>query len=330
MASILNADGIPQCGGTLIAPDVVLTAAHCLYLISNGGSVEVGRYDYGSADNFDAFKVVEWKRHPYFSMSEKTNDFLLLFLDAASEFPFVALNSNANVPSTPGESLHIAGWGSIDASGTKYPYILQEVEVKYMPNEECENSMGFIGRASRSYHGQIHEEHLCAIDFNEDSCYGDSGGPLVWQDGKSRNPVQVGLVSWGFACSNNNFPGVYARVSGAYDWIKDTVCERSAYADKAFDCRKKDGEQCLSDVGCFSSFCGVEGICRDAPSPAPSVIKDGKCDTTKDCPVNQTCDKKNCRAGGLLNGSACSGRKECLSKRCTRGFCARTGKNRKA
>ena len=55
----------------------------------------------------------------------------------------------------------------------------------------------------------------------------DRGGPLVIPGMKATEDVQIGVVSWGIGCATQLFPGVYSRVSTVYDWIKETVCEKS-------------------------------------------------------------------------------------------------------
>merc|ERR1712232_911617 len=103
--------------------------------------------------------------------------------------------------------------------------------------EECERSEGTIGGSEENYHDQITDNMLCARDSGEDACQGDSGGPLVLKgSGEGGADVQVGVVSWGVGCSHKDFPGVYARVSSAYDWIREEVCTRSANAPAEFDC----------------------------------------------------------------------------------------------
>ena len=55
----------------------------------------------------------------------------------------------------------------------------------------------------------------------KDACYGDSGGPIF--EVRDGQPVQVGVISSGYGCARPDFSGVYSRVSGAYDWIQDTM-----------------------------------------------------------------------------------------------------------
>ncbi len=83
-----------------------------------------------------------------------------------------------------------------------------------------------VCNAQDAYRGMVDgESMLCAGDMEggKDACNGDSGGPLFFYD-EENNPVQIGVVSWGIGCARPNYPGVYSRVSSAYNWIRDTVC----------------------------------------------------------------------------------------------------------
>jgi hypothetical protein len=139
----------------------------------------------------------------------------------------VKLNNDASLPAE-GDDVKVMGWGVTNTNTGSLSDVLMEVDVSVVTNEKCDASSD----GSDSYEGQITENMLCAMDKGEDSCQGDSGGPLVLGD------TQVGVVSWGIGCADPKFPGVYARVSKAYDWIACEVCrENREFAEEAgFDC----------------------------------------------------------------------------------------------
>ena len=75
-----------------------------------------------------------------------------------------------------------------------------------------------------AYGEGITDSMICAGYPNvglKDSCEGDSGGPLVCNNGG--NAVLAGVVSWGFGCADPEFPGVYARVTTALNWIQSNM-----------------------------------------------------------------------------------------------------------
>jgi len=226
------------CGGSLIARDVVLTAAHC-----KGAPFDVilGRHDLGKNDGQ---KIGITKQMPHKGYNSKTtdNDFMLVFLNKPAtlnnDVALVKVNDDSSTPSV-GASVTVLGWGDTHISDniSKLSDKLMEVDVKVITNNDCDSSSGSVGGYSDSYKGQISDNMLCAKANKQDACQGDSGGPLVTSNG-----VQVGVVSWGISCAHASFPGVYARVSRAYDWIEREVCKGSDYAREAgFSCSGNGG-----------------------------------------------------------------------------------------
>mmetsp|Transcript_32351 Transcript_32351/g.68054 ORF Transcript_32351/g.68054 Transcript_32351/m.68054 type:complete len:315 (+) Transcript_32351:247-1191(+) len=230
------------CGGSLIAKDVILTAAHC-----KGGNYNVvmGRHDWNDNDGQVIAKKSELS-HPDYNARSTDNDFMLVFLNratTASNVDLVSLNSRAAVPSV-GQGVTVMGWGDTDIRDTvsELSNVLMNVNVKAITNQDCDDSEGTINGFSDNYNDRITENMLCARANQRDSCQGDSGGPLVIKGGNAGADVQVGVVSWGVGCASQHFPGVYSRVSRAYDWIESEICEGSKYASEAgFDCSSGTG-----------------------------------------------------------------------------------------
>jgi len=85
-----------------------------------------------------------------------------------------------------------------------------EVDVTVTTNELCNN-----------VYGSINDLHICAMDPGKDSCQGDSGGPLVVKE--NDRWTLIGVVSFGYGCAQPDVPGVYARVTQRFDWIKENT-----------------------------------------------------------------------------------------------------------
>jgi len=211
------------CGGSLIAPRVVLTAAHCNG--SGRNNVVVGAYEYYSADTEGAHRRTcdEWIASPdYQSVNSLDNDYALCLLnepvDIDDDDTKFELNFNDAVP-VSGDPLWAIGLGRLQWNGG-VPDYLQHVEVPYITNDKCDDAYG----------STIRDNMLCAgVDEGGlDSCQGDSGGPIVQiienADG-TKTHVQMGVVSFGYRCAYPGAPGVYARVSSAETWIKEQVCD---------------------------------------------------------------------------------------------------------
>mmetsp|Transcript_19892 Transcript_19892/g.32224 ORF Transcript_19892/g.32224 Transcript_19892/m.32224 type:complete len:357 (+) Transcript_19892:175-1245(+) len=227
------------CGGSLIAKDVILTAAHC-----QGApfDVVVGRHNRKDKDG-EVIPIKKQFPHPNYKESNTDNDFMLVFLKRAANtnaknVKLVKLNKQNSIPKT-GSRVTVMGWGDTDIRDqvSDLSDALMKVQVNVISNNACQSSSGKIDGQNESYKGQITSNMLCAKANRKDSCQGDSGGPLVILK-NGGNDVQVGVVSWGIGCASKDFPGVYARVSRAYDWIEQEVCQGSQYASQGtgFDC----------------------------------------------------------------------------------------------
>ncbi|KAG7353653.1 peptidase S8 family protein [Nitzschia inconspicua] len=236
--SLLNQHGQRACGGVLVAPDVVMTAAHC----SNLEFAQIGRWSLKEElDKYEEFQVeTTMYPHPlYNSGFSFANDAKLLKLNRQSTKTFININENPSLPteasSSVRNSLTVIGFGYTQHGNTKSaPDYLQETTLSYVPNTDCERSQD--PKSPDTYQGLISDSMLCASDTGKDACQGDSGGPLIVRRGSPEDDILVGIVSWGYGCAHPYYPGVFSRVSSFSGWAKMTVCEISSNPPPEYDC----------------------------------------------------------------------------------------------
>jgi trypsin len=210
MANLADSGGGIFCGGSLIAPTVVLAAAHC----AGVSKVYIGRYNVDSnTEVFETFNVVTELIHPSFNGGSMVYDFMLLRLSSSSSRSPVRIDSAQGATLSSGQALEVMGWGTTSSSGSTSS-VLMEVSIGYVTNAVCQAAYGA---------GEITDTMMCAASAGKDSCQGDSGGPLIIKGASAAADVQVGVVSWGSGCADPAYPGVYSRIKMARAWIESTL-----------------------------------------------------------------------------------------------------------
>ena len=212
------------CGGSLIAKDVVLTAAHCLTPQSNSDSLSsISAYVNSTSVNTSPYEYLRSARlvttHESYDSFTIANDIALVFLyDPVEKVPFVKINKNANVPAV-GRSTTAIGLGGLKSPPVIEATYLMEVSMNTVAGSKCSSHYGASNFKNLN--------QICA-GGSKDTCQGDSGGPMFIRGKNAANDVQVGIVSFG-GPGCGRFPGVYTRVSKYSKWIDSNVCAYSKY-----------------------------------------------------------------------------------------------------
>ena len=210
------------CGGSLIAPDRILTAGHCVEDMRIGElRAYVGAYTRQRGGyRYDGLEVdpVDVASHPdYRSLDDggPVNDAAVIRLaQPVPDAPLVTLAEPDAPPLAPGAEALVIGWGvtRTDMRSAPLALRLRQGPLRLLSDRSCSRVYGQDGTFRR-------EVMVCARSRNAmrrpntSPCVGDSGGPLL------SGGVQVGIVSFGISCGALNEPTVFSRVAGLRDFI---------------------------------------------------------------------------------------------------------------
>jgi secreted trypsin-like serine protease len=251
---VSNGRNVFTCGGSLVAPGWVLSAAHCFGEGSSNNPADWTVATHlskasmvGLPPDAEMRKVKRLLVHEGYDKNTQENDIALMELAETLPEPLIALQLEADPAEESNRSVTVTGWGMTrwvvskkDASGHVSFFdgvTNKQVDLTKFESPDLRKAdipLVEVDQCAQAYHGvaqKIDGRNLCAglSQGGVDACQGDSGGPMMTKS-TSGEWRQIGVVSWGYGCAVAHYPGVYTRVSAFSAWIKNVMSSEDVAA----------------------------------------------------------------------------------------------------
>lgn len=215
-----------SCTGTVVAPRIVLTAAHCVEDVESGTftpatdyAVSTGVADPSRAGPLDIFHIVANHVFPGFDPGVLHGDAAILVLDRPTTAPPLSMAGVADAALYGGGAeVRLTGWGLTNANAKEAPANLRMTTMLVQTPSTCKQM------TKDFYKPYLSTAQVCvlAADRKSGGCFGDSGGPAIGvrADGTS---VQLGVTSTGGPGCTTKVPTVLTRVDFVSSWVSEWI-----------------------------------------------------------------------------------------------------------
>jgi len=215
------------CTGTVIAPRVVLTAAHCVEDLDVGGftpavdyAVATGRATPRQDATGNVLHVSETHVFPGFDPGNTHGDAALLVLSSPTPAPPIPLaGPTDSALYAGGTQVLLAGWGLTKANAKSAPETLRTTSTVVLNSGACK---GQTKSFNPPYASALEMCTTDPPDHKNGGCFGDSGGPAIAHRADG-SPVEIGITSTGGPSCDTRLPNIFTRVDTVSTWAAGWV-----------------------------------------------------------------------------------------------------------